>query len=440
MITGAIDYFGLRNDGHIEASGWARHWESDIGRPVERLSLLNAPDIDIIRTDRVMENTAGCGFRFVLPSADALAALYWGGMSLQAEAKGETLVVPIWERIAEKALAIIGQHVIHRLGTGSDMIEQLRNAERANRTRDEIRGFLDIARGAPEETLLVRRGITSHDYEVALGRGGYLFLLGGSNGVYHQYATPNPGDRAEKWIELIRARKQYCDAQGIRFLQLIVPEKQSVCPEYFPAPLNVPTPIFRDITQNLAAEPYFIDCGHLLREKFLSGGPHPFRKIDSHLSYFGAETVIGEILRSLGVGDMIAAPAFHEQRMTGDLGQKFFNNAVFEDVLVPPGDWHFRREQPTLVHSAHPPGGNIGTVMQWAARSPLVHKKLLVFGNSMFERGGEPMGLSWWCARLFTQTRFVWTAGFDEPAIEDFKPDVIICQTVERFLPTLPGR
>ena len=75
-----------------------------------------------------------------------------------------------------------------------------------------------------------------------------------------------------------------------------------------------------------------------------------------------------------------------------------------------------------------------------ASRRPLSPKTVLIFGNSMFGLGGSPVSLSWWLSCIFVQTLFVWSASFQEKHVDDFRPSLVICQTVERFLLSLPER
>ena len=64
-----------------------------------------------------------------------------------------------------------------------------------------------------------------------------------------------------------------------------------------------------------------------------------------------------------------------------------------------------------------------------------------MFGNSFFANvsSGQPY-LSWWMVRLFRDYHFYWTADFDPEEVARRDPDIVITQTIERFLPTLPAR
>ena len=440
MINGAVERVTQLNDGSVLLNGWARHVSPDGARPVESFTFFGRDDVTISVTEREIDGVPGCGFRLLLPSAEELAALWWGGLSLHAQAGVEVRALRFWERIEESVLEIIMVHLAARLHGKADAAA-LRDAQQAKRDREEIRSFLDAAAAiSDQEIVLLPRGATSQDSRVTVGRNGFLFLLGGSNGVMQQYGRPEDAPAVARWVALIRARQDYCAARNIGFIQMIVPEKQSAMPEFFPVPLATPTKLFAAITRELHPEPFFVDCGKLLRDLFVAGGLHPFRKVDSHLSYFGAEALVRELMRLAGLRDDIFAKTLREVPQAGDLGGKFFQGDMLEQHLVPAEDWEFARDAPDRIRADVPGEGHLGMVIEWRARHPISPQTLLIFGNSMFERGGSPLTLSWWLSRIFARTRFVWSASLLDEHVNDFRPSMVICQTVERFLPSLPER
>lgn len=94
---------------------------------------------------------------------------------------------------------------------------------------------------------------------------------------------------------------------------------------------------------------------------------------------------------------------------------------------------------PELVESFDPEQGrHIGIMRKWKNKNAPFKYKVIAFGNSFFERGTESTGLSWWFSRLFSEFHFHWNPECDWQLIDSEKPDVVICQTIERFLPRLP--
>ena len=58
----------------------------------------------------------------------------------------------------------------------------------------------------------------------------------------------------------------------------------------------------------------------------------------------------------------------------------------------------------------------------------------MVFGNSVFEHGETPLNLSWWCVRFFREFYFFWLPETLPGTVDEIGADVVIAQTVERFL------
>ena len=330
MINGAIESVFRRKDGSVQLHGWARHVSPNSAWPVERFTLMGRHDAAISVTERQIGGTPGCGFELLLPSAEDLAALYWGGLSLQVQAKGEILTLRFWDRIEEAVVEIIAAHLIERLHGKIDAAVLL-NAQEAKQNREKTRSFLEgVAVTTAHESVLVQRGATTEDAEAILGQNGFAFLLGGSNSVMQQYDQPEDPLAVERWVTLIRARQDYCAARGIMFHQMIIPEKQSVIPEFFPARLDVPTKLLTGITKELRSEPLFIDCQRSLRDLFITGGLYPYRKLDTHLSYFGAEALVRDFMHIAGLQGDIFATSLREELRRGDLGSKFFRGAMLE--------------------------------------------------------------------------------------------------------------
>jgi hypothetical protein len=63
---------------------------------------------------------------------------------------------------------------------------------------------------------------------------------------------------------------------------------------------------------------------------------------------------------------------------------------------------------------------------------------VLVFGNSFFSDVPSQAFVSWWFARFFRQYHFVWSPDFDLELIRSVQPDIVLGQTVERFLTRVP--
>jgi hypothetical protein len=439
-ILGAIDYVARLDDGRIKLGGWAMCSGGSSHRAADDFVLTGRNEYTVVVIARPdIKEADDCGFDLTIASVADLAALYWGGITLQARVDDEILDLRFWDRVEHKVLRIIASHLI-TLMTNDDEAEALQAAAQAGSTEQELMTYLDGSVNAPiYDNILVQVGSFSKNMEVLIGKNGFLFLMGGSNNLIDQYKGELDHEKSNFWIELVVSRGKYCSERGISFCQMIIPEKQSIVPEYFPIDLKVPTPLFAEISINLSDSALYIDCQKALRDLFIFGGNEPFRKVDSHLSYFGAECLVHEILRHFKIDGAIFPQRLLQEISSGDLSDKLFNGGIAEHLLMPDlADWEFASLEPSLKMSRIPEDGLGGTALEWESPRPLSQGKLLVFGNSIFERGGAPLGLSWWVSRIFARTRFVWSDSLIDDEVREFQPDFIICQTVERFLPTLP--
>jgi hypothetical protein len=302
------------------------------------------------------------------------------------------------------------------------------------------RGGPVLAGGLQE--VLVETGLTAHDGTVVLGRDGYLFLRGGNNSVAQLYQMPLSDRTLAGWEALIRRRHEQCTQLGAKFVQLIIPEKQSVLTSYYPEPLVAPTPTLQTLTTRLADLPAFLDAYNVLMDVHQREGLSPFRRVDSHLSFHGARYLAQEICRLLSGSSLpISKTTLAERVVGGDLGNKFAFGNLLERLLVAAlDDWDFAQAPVTLLQSHDPASGHTGTVREWSNERPLIDKAIVVFGNSMFERGDGPLGLSWWLARIFRSTVFVWRGAMDLELIKQRRPEYVVAQTVERFLTVVPAQ
>ena len=98
----------------------------------------------------------------------------------------------------------------------------------------------------------------------------------------------------------------------------------------------------------------------------------------------------------------------------------------------------FKGEFEEEIRNKPTAGEHIGAKIAWRHRSAPLNLKVICFGNSFFERGGSPSGLSWWFKRLFSEFHFVWSPFVDNDYVRNEQPDIVVCQTIERFLMLIP--
>ena len=433
-IKGAIDRITVEADGRVILAGWAMAGAPDRHDPVDTILLqgVDRAQLRFFSRPDFGDGDNRFGFGLGLESRADLFRLFRGESAAFAVHKGARYRLPFWPELDAQMAGLIGE------------------AERAETSSDEVllAQLLDRLRPAfpvpARETASheIEVGFTSYDRAVIVGRDGHLFLLGGSNAVESLYAMEQPGPLIEAWLQVMQARAERFAAAGISFVQMLLPEKQSVLREAFPHDIAAPNPPVRGILAAVSAEPWFLDGVGLLRRSIERDGIDPFRKIDTHLSFLGARALAVALIERAGGDPAAIAPApLAESWRAGDLGNKIGLGTLMERVPWPVlADWPFAQVRVETVRAIDPAdGGHGGVIREWRCATPLIDKTLLIFGNSFFGRDEDPCALSWWMARSFRRVVFHWSAHVDWATVEAEKPDLVICQTIERFLRGVPA-
>jgi hypothetical protein len=327
-------------------------------------------------------------------------------------------------------------------GADPDMLAGLgafaENLARANR----VLATPAAPAGAAVTPVLLPVGTMAGDGSALLGRDGFAFLTGGSNKVAALYGRGSPDADtgfARRWIGLIRDRRAAAADAGARFLQVVMPEKQTLHPGAFPAPLLVPTPLLEAVEQGIAAAPDLAPA-YLSGRAVLAHCPPELvlRRLDTHLTPRGMFTVLGAIAERLGLVPPAPRRFAQPWLRAGDLSRRFLGVPLFETVLEAeelPG-FAARAERVEQILPAS--GRHHGSRESWRNPAAPYDLHVLVFGVSCFGLAAHQGNLSWWMARWFRRYDFLWSDGPDAELSARLKPDVIICHTVERFMRTLP--
>lgn len=292
--------------------------------------------------------------------------------------------------------------------------------------------------------LPVQVGLRSRCGTARVGRDGYLFLVGGRNSLIDVFQRsghePEIQTFVRRWLDLFQARKATLDTVGVHYLQIVIPEKISVQSQFYPESLQVPNPIYRGIMAEAGAADWMLD----VHSEFMAE-PDPaalYRKLDSHFTIQGSILATRAMLAALG--ERFDFPDRFESAVRGgaDLGSKFGGLFGLEDCADMDAATKVSLPGPVeRVETLGPPDGkHIGIRAVFRCAGAPINKRLVVFGNSFFERGASPRGLTWWCARLFREFHFVWNPELDMEYVEQVKPDIVVCQTIERFLIAVPPK
>lgn len=277
---------------------------------------------------------------------------------------------------------------------------------------------------------------------VLVGRKGWLYYTDsndGNNMEDYRRTDPLTPQELERWRLVLETKASWLKSQGIAYLFIVVPNKHTIYPEYYPSRIRV-----RGVRSRLDQ---FMDAMHGsdvpvmdLREPLRQAkifGPL-YHRTDSHWNALGAALAGNLILEKLGSLD----PGTHGRRFGvddfswhampgGDLARMLSLSSLLREVRVPvirPGRLRCAPQAPEQVLDAEDPDLVITTCRSEG-------KSAVVFRDSFFTA----------LRPLFSEhfTRTVYTTALPEiDTLEQFvrryAPDVVVEERVERYLKVLP--
>lgn len=279
---------------------------------------------------------------------------------------------------------------------------------------------------------------------VHVGREGWLFLIGGTNGVLEQYRVTFARWRLlRSWRKLIETRAARAQALGIRYLHVIVPEKLSVYdhltkdldynPQRSPA---------RALARRLINKPAFVDLLAPLRAA-RDGPVQLYYRTDTHWNYDGCLLAYRVLMRACGA----VPPADLDQReryesvSARDLGSKLPDPPI-ETATHAVIDQNARRVYASPLVEAYEAAGravdlHVGAHVRFRNESPEADPRTVVlFGDSYAHFA--PIMLSGLIAETFREVHFIWSSSIDWTYVANVKPDLLLFEIAERFLVRLP--
>ncbi|MGM0929169.1 MAG: hypothetical protein ACQEXN_05615 [Actinomycetota bacterium] len=312
--------------------------------------------------------------------------------------------------------------------------------------RDSLRSIMHRATQGEVSSVELPVGLISSDLTAQLGRNGQLFLTGGSNGLLGLYGSEPTGpnsrrdDIAKRWKLLFDERRVRLEALAIRYVQTIIPEKLTVLSDMAPVEITGPTQLLQNIEHNQFENESY--CSSLAAFKNWTKAELPYSSNDTHFSPEGARGCFNALVESIdpSILPLTEAVQFTEPRYsTGDLSNRFFGVPILTRNMWPATESaELSGCEIQLVDAYDPPSGHNGKRRVWKNSSAPSPFRILAFGNSFFDDGRDASRLSWWFSRYFSEFRFEWTTDFDFEIIEQYRPDVVVGQTVERFLTRVP--
>lgn len=433
MIRGAIDAFG-EEGAKLFISGWAYASVEGKKLKLDTIYSTGSKDIEVSFFTRPdISNDVDLGVRVTFQSENEFFAALLGISKVVGRYGQATGDLEVWDQISSKIYSFLISRKLEGPERERQALRLVNSAAHLNRAQ----GLL----ASEFSPISAEVGFRSYDDSAVIGRSGHLFLEEGSNRLNSLYAKNADESAVEKWCTLITARHDRLADDGVEFLQMIVPEKQSVLTILYPNPINAPTPLFQAIRERLHEQNYFLDVFSIFKPLYEVDGCEPFRRVDTHLSFHGAWSIACALATRVKKYPIsLEKPSLQLQVVTGDLGNKFGFGHIVETLLHPvESEWRTAQQEVDLIESFDPDEGHTGTMRRWVSKDAMLDQKVVIFGNSMFERGGGPLTLSWWAARLFREATFVWNSSIDYDLVAKTKPDLVIAQTIERFLPGVPA-
>ena len=451
-VVGAVDGFQLPT----QVRGWAKRLDEG-AEPVRLRFVRNGVTFaettpNQVRGDIIEHPEILSGFGFDLPSTDDLLDMLLGKAVLIIESDGaEPCEATVWAHGRVLGLAQILQ--MHLRDAPSAAREVVSTVAAGIDERLPLRSRLDrllsdpsdprAVDALPESTapvlsaVPVAAGTPSIDRTAVVGEDGWLFLVGGSNDLLSQYRREEDDIARHKrvaagWIDLYRRRVARYVRPDRRFIQMMVPEKTSVLSGKLPLRIEAPTYCMGKIERTLADDPSYLSVASLIPS---IGSERFYRRTDTHPSAQGNLAIIRGIAGRLGVLEAVddLEVRFDAARVEiGDLAERFFGVPILESLAYPTS----RQLDPLqpVVKSSFGSSRRTQSGTFWRTPNAPLDLRLVVFGNSVFEHGQSPLNLSWWCVRLFREFYFFWLPETVPDAVEEIGADVVIAQTVERFL------
>lgn len=346
-----------------------------------------------------------------------------------------------FSQIADVINQLQGEQETHTI-----LSSMLVNASLRHRNSDLTHHLIHADRFESTATTTVEMpvGMVASDRSAVLGRDGFMFLIGGSNDVLAQY-SPTRGDEFEiaaQWLKVVGDRVERAKRAGVRFHQLIVPEKISILPELYPTPIAAPTRLLDHLERELLA--HYGSATYTSARQVFWGLPDRravCKRADSHLSPYGTYHIFRYLIREL-FDQQVPTFTFDMNRASiGDLSYRMLGLFVPETYLevdpanLPP----FCRGAIKASEFVPENGGHMGRRQVWKNPDAPIAEKVVVFGNSFFsfvETGQST--LSWWFSRWFREFHFVWTNEVDWEYVAEEEPSLVLWQGIERFLAVVP--
>ena len=289
-------------------------------------------------------------------------------------------------------------------------------------------------------------GLTSPDGSATVGKGGFAFLTGGSNAVSERYREPTKRVQrralersVDAWASLFHERRRTIEQLGARYVQIIVPEKTTTLHHLIDLEGPI-TPLLRDLEEQIGTESWYLSGRRVFES--LDDPELAWLHYDGHPAPYGTQALMKALVARLELPEsaVIAAEPTDVAFFEGDLSRRLFHVNLWDPHIAPANDETLDGGPlPDLIESYTPGvGKHVGSKRVWRRESASYNMKVMIFGDSTFGTGAHSAQLSWWASRAFREAHFIWSNTLDHDDVAAIQPDLVICQTIERFLGRRP--
>ena len=283
-----------------------------------------------------------------------------------------------------------------------------------------------------------RVGLVAADRAAVMGLHHQAYIYQGSNKHYDAYFDQSLNGLADRWAKLTNDRHRKFVAAGSLVLSLFVPNKATCIPQSFPQPLpEGGSPIWKRLKHLLKSDPgslWSLESVDVSAPATLG----TWLRTDSHWSQTGCLIAINEVLQKLALPLLEALPATEYSKFSGDLASKWNGQPLTEmrkDLfcpevmsIIPELEFDNYRSDPQ----------HFGRHVRWVNHGAKFKVDVTVVGNSFAGPGTSSREITWWLARLFRSVTFLHMASIPTDVLEMTHCDVLIFQTIERFLYIVP--
>lgn len=262
---------------------------------------------------------------------------------------------------------------------------------------------------------------------VLKGKNGWLFLTNDSNRVIDQMTGRSPlaPEDIEAWRITLMLRRAWLRSIGARYIFAVAPNKEVIFREHLPDGIQISNN--RPVRQLKAAGIKLIYRPDTFR------GADTYSRTDTHWNDLGGQRQAEILLENCRRQGVAAGPlsamemGFVTDTHYGDLGRKLTPPQASELIRK-----RVRSRQAKVVFSSKT--GNTGSVVIFEGKD-----KSLPRGMMFADSFGGVGSVSDYVAQGFSRLVVLWQPHFDFRLIEEEKPDIVISQMVERFLPLIPN-